>query len=185
MHVKIVLHVSADAQTVHSVDWNHLLASWTLKNMQLNHRFLARRYNPKLTETHLKHHIFPQQNLLPNHDEGTSRRADVSDVELGDVACSWRSAADLAGLGGIRGEVLDFTMASADEALTDNDVVARRMPSQRSSIGSNNVNVVEQLPLDSLEHQNVHVLDLAELVVRVGCLLVSRLRTLMANHLRI
>ena len=58
---------------------------------------------------------------------------------------------------GSRGHVLDLTVPSAHKALRDDDVVAGRVPAKSCTILADDVDIVEQLPFDSLQNQNVHV----------------------------
>ena len=81
--------------------------------MKLAHGGLGSGHDLELGQAHLEHHVGCEGYLLSDHDERASGRSDVSQVEIGQVAVAGgRCTVCVAAL-----EVLDFTVASADETL--------------------------------------------------------------------
>ena len=85
LHAEGVLLVTADRES-HFVHWHHSVASRAFKHVQFAHGGLGRGDDFELRETHLEHHVGCEGHLLPHHDEGPSRRADIPQVKIGQVA---------------------------------------------------------------------------------------------------
>ena len=128
--------------------------------MKLDNIVLACGNYSELTEAHLKHHIFSQEYFLSNHDKCSGGRPDISEVELAS-ALRWRLLAVLL-------DVFYLTVAPTDKALRDDDVVACRVPAKGSPILADNVDIIQKLPLHSLQDQDVSIFYL----VQFHCILI-------------
>ena len=85
LYTKSVLLVSTNGQT-RLVNWNHPISGRALKYMQFNHCRLRCRHNFEFRKPHLEHHMVSKCDLLAHHDESTSGRPNVSQVEIGQVS---------------------------------------------------------------------------------------------------
>lgn len=129
LDIEIVLHISSDTETVYGVNCYHFWSCWSLEYMKFDHCLFRSSYDSKLTKSHLKHHILSEQYLLSYHDKCSCRWSDISDIKL--CICIfliWPRFLVIWTLSFLI-DVLDFTMASADEAFTYYNIIRRRMPS--------------------------------------------------------
>ena len=81
LDAECVLLVPADGQP-RLVDGDHPVARGSLEDVQLAHGRFRRRDDFELREAHLEHHVARQGHLLPHHDEGARRGADITQVEI-------------------------------------------------------------------------------------------------------
>ena len=72
-------------------------------------------------------------------------------------------------------------MAPTNEALRDDHVIAGRVATQGGSVVSNDVDVVEKLALNGLQHEDVALLQLG-LVLRCGLVLCQLLEVLLGSR---
>ena len=71
LDIKVVLHVSANAQSISGIYSDHPGSCWPFEHMQFNQVFLGSGYNSEFTKAHLKHHVFSQLDFLPDHYESS------------------------------------------------------------------------------------------------------------------
>lgn len=56
----------------------HSVAGWAFKDVQLTHGWLRSGDYFELRQAHLEHHVARESHLLPDHDEGSCSRANIS-----------------------------------------------------------------------------------------------------------
>ena len=152
--------------------------------MQLNQCFLRGLHDSEFTKSHLKHHIFTKLNFLSNHDESSSSRPNISYIKLriGRISTILRQRLWAYLLIICILDVLYFTVTAANEALADDDVITGGMSTKSCSIGSNDIHIVQKLTFYCFEHQNIHILDLIELVLIVLIIVGHKTAWLYGSH---
>lgn len=85
LHTECVLLVPSNSQT-RLIHWHHAVSSRALKHVKFDHCRLRCRHDFEFRKPHLEHHMVSKSDLLSHHDESTSGRPYVSQVEIGQVS---------------------------------------------------------------------------------------------------
>jgi hypothetical protein len=137
LYTKRIIWISSNSQSIFIYS-NNPVSRRSFKHMQFNQTLFRCLHYSKLTQSHLEHHVLLQHYFCSHHQERASSWPNVSHEEpwLVLVWILWTK--------------LELTMTSRNKTFWYHNVIWCRMTTHRSTILSNDVDIVEKLTFNCL-----------------------------------